>query len=71
MSSKRGCNLLDLARDLPTSAEDVRVLEALRATSPSWLSLDQFPIDNAQAARALAARPTARAEWPPFTLPPD
>lgn len=70
MSSKRGCDLLNLARDLPTSAEDVLVLARLRAASPSWLSLDQSPIDDVQAARALAARPTARAEWPPFSLPP-
>ena len=30
---------IDLARDVPTTAEDVAVLRRLRATTPSWFSL--------------------------------
>ena len=69
MSSKPTSDAFDLERDLPTSAEDVRVLARLRAASPSWLADDSPVVDADLTSRALAARGTACDTWPPFELP--
>jgi hypothetical protein len=60
---------LDLARDLPTTAEDILALARSRASAPSWLPAGQPPLDPKAAHAAAAARPSARAEWTPFVLP--
>ncbi len=69
MSSNPISDAFDLERDLPTTAEDVRVLARLRAASASWLTGDAPVIDTDLTSRALAARGTACDTWPPFELP--
>lgn len=68
MNSKPNSDAFDLERDLPTTAEDVRVLARLRAASTSWLPGGAPLIDADLMRRALAARGTARDSWPPFEL---
>jgi hypothetical protein len=61
---------LDLARDLPTTEEDVRVLRRLRPAGPA--SLDDYlaflASFEAAPAAVLGARPGPRGR--PFELPP-
>ena len=70
MSSREHADgLIDLAHDVPTTAEDVEVLRRLRreASSWLWLSADEFetlvPEDALDRRRALRPDPT------PFALP--
>jgi hypothetical protein len=59
---------LDLDRDLPTTADDVRVLAELRADVPSWLTLDPAKLETLLGDAALVRRPVAQDDWPPFSL---
>jgi len=59
---------LDLDRDLPTTADDVRVLAELRAHVPSWLTLDPAKLETLLGDAALVRRPVAQDDWPPFSL---
>lgn len=63
--------LLDLARDLPTTPEDVRVLRELRRAAASWLDLTAEEIDAMLPAGALERRPATPAGRRPFSLEPD
>lgn len=60
--------MLDLDRDLPTTADDVRVLAELRARVPSWLTLDPAELETLLGDAALVRRPVAQDDWPPFSL---
>jgi len=60
--------VLDLARDLPTTPGDVAAQRELRAQVASWFSLSADEIDEVLPSTALDRRPTARAEWQPFSL---
>ena len=60
--------MLDLDRDLPTTADDVRVLAELRAHVPSWLTLDPAKLETLLGDAALVRRPVAQDDWPPFSL---
>jgi len=60
--------LLDLDRDLPTTAEDVRVLRTLRGQTPGWFELDYEEIAAMLPADALARRPPTPADRRPFSL---
>lgn len=62
---------LDLDRDLPTTADDVRALRNLRADVPSWLTLEPAALDQllGTARLAVGLRRLASEDWPPFTLP--
>jgi hypothetical protein len=60
--------LIDLARDLPTTPEDVRVLRELRRTPASWLDLTAEEIDAILPADALVRRPAGPAGRQPFSL---
>ncbi|HEV8239219.1 MAG TPA: hypothetical protein VGS57_07625 [Thermoanaerobaculia bacterium] len=64
--SKSPAPLLDLERDLPTTATDVAALRRLRGTLPPGLEdvASQFPLDLVT---LLAKRPTSEG-WEPFTL---
>lgn len=61
---------LDLARDLPTTPDDVRVLRELRQTSASWFDLTAEEFDAMLPAGALERRPAAPAGRRPFSLEP-
>jgi len=65
-TSRSPALLLDLERDLPTTALDIDALHALRATLPPGLEdvASQFPLDLVS---LLAKRPTSEG-WEPFTL---
>jgi hypothetical protein len=63
--------LLDLARDIPTTPEDVRVLSMLRRQSANWLDLPVAQIEAMIPAGALERRPPAPATRRPFTLDPS
>ena len=70
MSSKPTSDPFDLERDLPTTALDVSMLGRLpRATS--WLAERCVLFDSEFVTAIVRRRPTARAEWVPFTLPED
>jgi hypothetical protein len=60
---------LDLARDVPTSAEDVAVLRRLRRETPSWFSLTPEEFEALIPEGALERRPATRPDARPFTLP--
>lgn len=70
MSSKPASEPLDLERDLPTTAVDVSMLGRLPGPA-SWLAKGRVPFDPDFVAAVVRRRPTARAEWMPFTLPQD
>jgi hypothetical protein len=59
---------LDLARDLPTTAEDVRVLRALREQAPSWLQLTVEEFEALVPPGALERRTPTPPGCRPFTL---
>lgn len=71
MSSPRVADegLIDLQRDVPTSAEDVEVLRRLRVTTPSWFSLSPAEFEALVPEGALDRRPPTRSDAHPFTLP--
>lgn len=58
---------LDLARDVPTTPDDVRALREWRAGVPGWLDLSADEIDAVLPESALDRRPTA-AGREPFSL---
>lgn len=60
---------IDLARDVPTTAEDVTVLRRLRRETPSWFSLTPKEIEALIPEGALDRRPVTRPDAQPFTLP--
>lgn len=60
--------LLDLERDLPTTADDVRVLRELRRQTPSWLNLTADEIEALLPAGVLQRRPPTPADRPRFSL---
>ena len=60
---------LDLARDVPTTQEDIAVLRRLASETPSWFSLTAAEIAALIPRDALNRRPTTPAHSRPFTLP--
>jgi hypothetical protein len=70
VSSKPTSDQLDLERDLPTTAGDVAALVRLPPPA-SWMAEDRVPFDSRRVYDIVRRRPTARAEWLPFTLPQD
>ena len=70
MSSQPTSDSLDLERDLPTTSRDVEVLARL-LHPVSWLAEGRALVDPHVIAASVRRRPTARAEWMPFTLPQD
>lgn len=71
MSSHEGDSggLLDLERDVPTTAADVAVLRRLRREVPSWFSLTPAEFAALVPPGALDRRPATRPDARPFTLP--
>lgn len=61
-------SLTDLDRDIPTTAEDVRVLGELRRRMPGWFHLTADEIDALLPADALRRRPPGPPSRRPFTL---
>lgn len=59
---------VNFARDVPTTAEDVRVLRRLRQHTPSWLTLSVEEIEALIPPGTLERRPPTPAGRPPFTL---
>ena len=59
---------IDLARDVPTTAEDIAVLRRLRLNTPSWLSLTPAQFEALVPDDALDRRPAMRPDATPFTL---
>ena len=70
MSSKPTSDPLDLERDLPTTGRDVAALASM-PRPVSWLVGGRVPFDPQLVGAILSRRPTARAEWIPFSLPDD
>jgi len=66
-----GCDVepLDLARDVPTTAEDIEVMRRLRLETPSWFSLTPVQLEALIPEGALDRRPLTRPDARPFTLP--
>jgi hypothetical protein len=60
---------LDLARDVPTTPQDVAVLRRLASETPSWFSLTPAKIAAITPRDALDRRPTTPSHARPFTLP--
>jgi hypothetical protein len=71
MSSPRGTDdgVIDLRRDVPTTAEDVEVLGRLRRETPSWFSLSPAEFEALVPQGALDRHPVMRPEAREFTLP--
>jgi hypothetical protein len=59
---------IDLARDVPTTAEDIEALRRFRRETPSWFSLTPREVDALIPRDALDRRPAMRADASPFTL---
>ena len=62
-------DLLDLERDVPTTAEDVAALRRLRRDVPAWFSLTPAEFEALVPPGALDRRPVTRSDARPFTLP--
>ena len=60
---------LDLARDVPTTSDDVAVLRRLRREVPSWLLLTPAEFAALVPHGALDRRPATPPNARPFTLP--
>jgi hypothetical protein len=60
---------LDLARDVPTTPEDLAALRQLRREVPAWFSLTPAEFDALTPPGALDRRPVTRPDARPFTLP--
>jgi hypothetical protein len=60
---------LDLARDVPTTSEDIEVMRRLRRETPSWFSLTPLQLEALIPEGALDRRPVTRPDAQPFTLP--
>ena len=58
---------LDLQRDVPTMADDVKALGELRLSVPGWLRLSADEIE-ALLPPGLVRRPPIRSDAMPFTL---
>ena len=58
---------LDLQRDVPTTADDVKALRELRRSVPGWLQLSADEIE-ALLPPGIIRRPPIRADAKPFTL---
>jgi hypothetical protein len=71
MSSLRFADdgMLDLPRDVPTTAEDVEVLRRLRRETKSWFSLSPAELEALVPEGALDRHPVIWAHARPFTLP--
>jgi hypothetical protein len=71
MSSPRFADegVIDLPRDVPTTAEDVEVLRRLRRETPSWFSLSSAELEALVPEGALDRHPVMRPDARPFTLP--
>lgn len=71
MSSPRSADerMLDLARDVPTTAEDVEILRRLRHETSSWFSLSPAQFEALVPEGALDRHPVMRPDARPFTLP--
>jgi hypothetical protein len=65
----RSEDMLDLARHVPTTAEDILKLRELRHEAPSWLSLTAAELDALLPEGALERRPPTPAGARPFVLP--
>jgi hypothetical protein len=59
---------LDLDRDLPTTAEDVRVLRELRRQTPGWFDLAPEEIEALLPEHVLDLRPPTPPHRRPFSL---
>lgn len=60
--------LVDFARDVPTTSEDVVVLRRLRRETPSWFDLTLEEVEALIPADALRRRSPTRSDARPFTL---
>jgi hypothetical protein len=60
--------LFDLDRDMPTTAEDVRMLRILRRQTPGWLDLTPEQIEAMVPEDALKLRAVASPTRRPFSL---
>jgi len=71
MSSSRFADggIIDLPRDVPTTAEDVEVLRRLRGETSSWFSLSPAELEALVPEGALDRHPVMRPDARPFTLP--
>ena len=61
--------MVDLGRDVPTTAKDVEALRRLRREVPSWFFLSASEFEALIPEGALDRRPAIRADARPFTLP--
>jgi len=61
----------DLARDVPTTREDVAALRRLRAETPGWFSLTPAELLALLPGDALDRRPPTPAGARPFSLVPE
>ena len=61
--------VIDLPRDVPTTAEDIDVLRRLRREAPTWFSLSPAEFESLVPERALDRHPVMRPGARPFTLP--
>lgn len=62
-------DLIDVHRDVPTTAEDVKVLRRLRLETRSWLSLSPAEFEALVPEGALDRHPVTRPDARPFVLP--
>jgi hypothetical protein len=62
-------DVIDLRRDVPTTARDVEVLGRLRGETPSWFSLSPAQLEALIPEAALDRHPVIRPDARPFTLP--
>ena len=60
--------LFDLDRDIPTTAEDVRMLGILRRLTPGWLDLTPEELEAMIPEDALTLRAVASPTRRPFSL---
>ena len=70
MSSPRCADdgVIDLPRDVPTTAEDVEVLGRLRRQTSSWFSLSPAEFEALVPEGALDRHPVMKSSARPFTL---
>lgn len=61
--------VIDLSRDVPTTAADVEILRRLRQETPLWFSLSAAELEALVPEGALDRRPVMRPDARPFTLP--
>jgi hypothetical protein len=61
--------VIDLGRDVPTTAHDIEVLRRLRRETPSWFLLSPAELDAVLPNEALDRRAAMRPDARPFMLP--